>query len=161
MSARKKKKKKRKGKENCPELWQLSDNFQNTGTCHPTLVIHVQLGKGVHPLILHHVRRQNAVFTPVICDASRENDLRERSRTGPLRSSSVQQLTTSPESWGGCLAVTSPTTETPPASCRARTPKRLALSSRERRERKRVLINENARVASFLVHDGHRNIPCR
>jgi hypothetical protein len=41
-------------------------------------MIHVELGKGVQPLILHHVRRQNALFTPVFPGVSRGNDCREK-----------------------------------------------------------------------------------
>jgi hypothetical protein len=42
------------------------------------LVVHVVLGKGIQPLILHHVRRQNALFTPVFLGASRGNNCREK-----------------------------------------------------------------------------------
>lgn len=112
-----------------------------------TLVIHVELGNGVNPLILHHVGRQNCtIHYFVISDVSRQISCRDRSCIGPLWSSSVTQLATVAWVMRGCHAVTSLSTETPSASYRARTSRRLALLSRERRKHKRLLINEKALV---------------
>jgi hypothetical protein len=129
-------------------------------------VIHVVLEKGIQPLVLHHVRRQTALFTPVLLGVFRGNDWPQKlhwtslvefhQATADYRAS--HGLICGHE---GMLTVTSSSTETPPASCHARTPMRMVLPSRERLKRTRVLINENASVTANGVeeYEVHCDVP--
>jgi hypothetical protein len=74
-------------------------------------VVHVVLGKGIQPLILHHVRRQNALFTSVFLGVSRGNNCRKKlhwTLRAEFHQATADDCQLSRESWahlwswGGC-----------------------------------------------------------